>query len=64
MKWLQRQTAPLTLISDLEFCGGKRGDDDIARAIVTRMQSFKQLEVIESFRDALARFQSGKEAKQ
>jgi hypothetical protein len=54
--WLQRQPRPWTLISDLQFCGGPRGNDDKALAIVSRLQFNRQLEVIDSFADALERF--------
>jgi hypothetical protein len=56
IKWLERQLKPWTLISDLQFCGGPKGNAECALAKVARLQFNNQIEVINSFEEAFTRF--------
>jgi hypothetical protein len=56
VRWLLKQEKPLTLISDLEFCGGVLGSEPIAHALVERAQQRKELSVLRSLDAAYEEF--------
>jgi hypothetical protein len=48
LRWLMKHPKPWTLVSDLEFCGGIRGSEVIAHAIVEREVKAGNLKVYRS----------------
>jgi hypothetical protein len=56
VRWLLKQEKPLTLISDLQFCGGVLGSEPIAHALVERAGQRKELTVLNSLDAAYEEF--------
>lgn len=56
LRWLMKHPKPWTLVSDLEFCGGIRGSEKIAHAIVEREVKAGNLKVYRSLDAAYQAF--------
>ena len=56
IKWLMKHPKPWTLVSDLKFCGGVMGSEDVAKAIVERESNRGNLKVYRSLDEAYAAF--------
>jgi hypothetical protein len=58
LRWMFRQPRPWTLVSDLAFCGGTLGSEEIAHALVERATARGELSVEHSLDSAFETFGS------
>jgi hypothetical protein len=63
VRWMFNQPRPWTLVSDLAFCGGTLGSEEIAHALVERATRRGELTVIRSLDAAYETFSGSKQMK-